>query len=241
MPTFHAARAQRPLLALALLPLFSLSVITRAQAPATQPLFANLTMPLEVSQAKIGSKFQARLIAPWTANGCALRTGALIQGHVSQIERRSKTAPRSALSLVFDTAECNRQRNTPFNAILIALLGPPDAPPGMGKAPSLTDQAALTGSAATAAPTVAPSPTSGFRSVEASAAMNQDVPVGRTLPTQWKIGMVVDVPMNLTVGTVADSASIIWSTTTNAGLEGQTTLILIATPPPPPAPAPPTP
>jgi hypothetical protein len=238
MPTLRAPRVPRPLLALALLPLLSLSAITRAQAPAAQPLFANLTMPLDISNAKIGSKFQARLIAPWSGNGCTLRLGALVQGHVSQIERRSKAAPRSSLSLVFDTAECNRQRNTPFNAILIALLGPPDAPPGMGKAPSLTDQAALTGSAATAAPTVAPSPTSGFRSVEASAAMNQDVPVGRTLPTQWKIGMVVDVPMNLTVGTVANTASIVWSTSTNALLEGQTTLILIAIPPSPPAPQP---
>jgi len=238
----RAPRVPRPLLAFALLPLLSLTVTAQAPAaPPTQPLFANLTLPLDISRAKIGSKVQARVVTPWTGAGCVLRLGALVEGHVSQVERRSKTAPRSAFHLVFDTAECNRQRNTPFNATLIALLGPADAPPGMGKAPSLTDQPALTGSMPTAAPTVAPSPTSGFRSVEASAAINQDVPVGRTLPTQWKIGMVVDCPMNLAVGTGAEGGSIVWSTTTDARLEGQTTLILIAAPPSAPTPATPTP
>jgi hypothetical protein len=175
-------------------------------------------MPLDISRAKIGTHVQARVVTPWTGNGCTLRLGALVEGHVSQVERRSKTAPRSAMHLVIDSAECNHQRGTPFKATLIALLGPSDAPSGMGKAPPLTDT---------------PLPI-GMRSVEAAAAANQYALTGRSVPDQWKIGMVVDVPMNLSVGSGAEGGSIIWSTTSDARLEGQTTLILIATPQPPP-------
>jgi hypothetical protein len=213
------------LIVLALLPLPSLSTIARAQAataPPTQPLFANLTMPLDISRAKIGTHVQARVVTPWTGSGCALRLGALVEGHVSQVERRSKTAPRSAMHLVIDSAECNHQHAIPFKATLIALLGPSDAPAGMGKAPPLTDT---------------PLPI-GMRSVEAAAAANQYALTGRSVPDQWKIGMVVDVPMNLSVGSGAEGGSIVWSTTIDARLEGQTTLILIETPPPPPTPAP---
>jgi hypothetical protein len=210
---------------LALLPLLNLAATTHAQAataPPVQPLFANLTMPLDVSRAKIGTRVQARVVTAWTGNGCDLRLGALVAGHVAQVERRSKTAPRSAMHLVFDSAECNHQHAAPFKATLIALLGPSDAPYGMGKAPPLTDT---------------PLPI-GMRSVERAADANQYALTGRSVPNQWKIGMVVDVPMNLTVGSGAEAGSIVWSTTTDARLEGQTTLILIATPPPAPAPAP---
>ena len=43
--------------------------------------------------------------------------------------------------------------------------------------------------------------------------------------------MVVDCPMNLSVGKGAEGGSIISSDTTDARLEDSTTLILLATPP----------
>jgi hypothetical protein len=176
-------------------------------------------VPLDIAHAKIGTHVQARIVTPWTANGCSLRFGALVEGHVSQVTHRSKTAPRSALRLVFDTAECNHQRGVPLPAILIAVLGPSDATPsGLGKAPPLTDTPLPIGTGA------------GMRSVETASEANQYALTGRSVPDRWKIGMVVDSPMNLAVGASAERGSIIWSNTTDARLESQTTLILVATP-----------
>lgn len=212
----------RPLLLHRLSALFSMLLLATACVAIAQtpqpapPLSATLTMPLDIGRMKVGTQFHAHTTAPWSANGCDLRLGALVQGHVSEVQHKSKTDPRSAFALVIDSAECNHQKPTPFKATLIALLGPSDAPPGMGKAPPLTDT---------------PLPI-GMRSVESAAAANQYAATGRYVPDQWKIGMVVDVPMNLTVGKGVDGGSVIWSTTTDARLEGQTTLILLATPPP---------
>jgi hypothetical protein len=180
-------------------------------------------MPLDISRAKIGTHVQARIISPWTGNGCGLRVGALVEGHVSQVIRRSKTAPTSAIHLVFDSAECNRHRATPLKAILIALLGPTDNPDGMGKSPPLTDL---------------PVPIGGLRSVETASAYNRNFIADHLVPTQWKPGMVFNVPMHLTVGRGAEGGSIVWTTNADARLEGHTTLILIALPPSPPAPTP---
>jgi hypothetical protein len=136
------------------------------------------------------------------------------------VVHRSKTIPRSSLRLVFDRAECNHQRDTPFPATLIALLGPSDAAPnGMGKAPPLTDIPLAIGTGA------------GLRSVESAADANQYALTGRSVPNQWKIGMVVDCPINLAVGSRAEYGTVVWSTTTDARLEARTTFILVATPP----------
>jgi hypothetical protein len=115
MQSAHTDRISYLLIALALLSLPSLSALARAQtqaAPLLSPLFANLTLPLDISHTKIGTHVQARIISPWIGNGCNLRVGDLVEGHVSQVERRSKTDQKSAIHLVFDTAECNRHRGT---------------------------------------------------------------------------------------------------------------------------------
>ena len=217
MPTPRPAHLQRLLLFLALLPLTA-----QAQTPAPpppSPIFATLTFPLDASHSKIGTRIDARVTAPWTGNGCTLNLNSLIEGHVTQVVRRSKNIPRSSLRLVFDTADCNHQRSTPLPATLIALLGPSDAASnGLGKNPPLTDTPNPIGTGA------------GMRSVVRASIANQYALTGRSLPSQWKIGMVVDVPMNLIVASRPENGSLVWSSKGDARLEARTTLILVAAP-----------
>ena len=204
------------------LSLLMLTAAARAQTPAapaasaapTQLLAGVLTMPLDASRAKVGTKFQANATADWSGYGCNLRVGAVIDGHVSQVERHSKASPRSSLVLVLDSAECNRKKGTPFKASIIALLGPPDAPSGMGKGVPLTDV-----------------PNQISRSVEGAAQANPTFTVEHSIPSVWKPGMVVDVPMGLTVGAGPADGSTVWTTGTDARLEGKTTFIISVTQP----------
>jgi hypothetical protein len=101
------------------------AVATATPTVNLPPLLADLTLPLDISRAKVGTRVQATVDNPWSGNGCNLRKGALIEGHVSQVEQRTKTSKRSAFSLVFDKAECDHHKGTPFKATIFALLGPP--------------------------------------------------------------------------------------------------------------------
>lgn len=202
--------------------LFFSTVCVAAQAPPpAPPLAASIGLPIDISQLKVGTQVHARVTSPWSAYGCQLRVGALVQGHVSELQKKSKTDPRSAFGIVIDSAECNHQKAVPFKATLIALLGPDtiSTADGMGKAPPLTD--------------VPASIAGGLRSAEGTASNYSYAVRGRSVPSEWKIGMVVDLPMNLTVGKGVDGGSVIWSTTTGARLDGNTELFLLATPPAP--------
>ncbi len=180
-------------------------------APIT-PLLANLTYPLDASLAKVGRPVHAAVTSPWSSEGCQLAVGAYLYGHVSKVDRRSKTDHKSSLHLVFDHADCNRQKEVPIKLTMIALLGP------FSQGRNVTD-------------TPVGTPIGGVRSVEVPTAVNRLAPPpGRDVPTRWKAGMVIGLPnMNLTVGTGAEGGSIVWAIDTDARLEGQTTLMLIAT------------
>jgi hypothetical protein len=191
--------------------------------PPTQPvssLLANLTSPLDISRVKVGTVVNAHVISAWSGGACNLPLGALIQGHVSEVEKKTKASPRSAFQLVFDQAECDHHHMSPMKITIMALLGPsgPDAPNGES------------GVAQTQALTATPLAISGMRSVE-TASSRQDYAAGNSRPTTWKPGMVVDVPnMNLTPGTAADTASTIWAMNKDARLEAKTTLIMVPVP-----------
>jgi hypothetical protein len=203
-------------------PLFIAIPFVSAQTPSSPPpLLVNITLPLDISHLKIGSQIRTHVAAAWNASGCQLPLGALVQGHVSNVQKKSKADPQSAFTIVIDSAECNHGKLEPFKATLIALLGPDTltSPGGMGKAPPLTD--------------VPASISGGLRSAEGTASNYTYANRTRSLPSEWKVGMVIDTPMNLTVGKGAEGGSVIWSTTTDARLEGQTTLILLADTPAP--------
>ena len=181
-------------------------------------------MPLDASRAKVGTRLQARVAGPWSNGSCELRTGALVEGHVSLVQHRSKTDKRSELHVIFDDAECNRQKPTPLNLILMALVGPAG-----NSGTNVADVPVQGYGGNTAAPNVEPAPTSGLRSVEGATQVNRYLPdATRAMPKEWRPGMVVGLPnMNLIVGTGTDGGSIVWAMNTDARLEGQTTLILL--------------
>jgi hypothetical protein len=209
----------------------SVAPLMFAQTPAplatppssTAPLlFANLTMPFDISRARVGTHIEARATDAWAGYGCNLRVGALVEGHVSLVHPRTKADKASAFALVFDSAECDRHRGTPLKATIIALLGPPgggapNGESGMGQTPPLTDVPNSIGG--------------GFRKTETpSSVYGYSIPSHGILPAQWKVGTVIDVPMHLSVGTGADGGSIIWTTNKDARLEDKTTLILVVAP-----------
>jgi hypothetical protein len=200
-----------------------IALVAFGQTPPPTPLVANLTSPLDVSRAKVGTPVHALVIAAWSSAGCQLAVGALVEGHVSQVDRRSKTDQKSDIHLVFDRAECNKKKGTPLKLTVFALLGP------MGEGRDVTDVPVQSASTSgTAAPDVAPAPTSGFRSVEGATQVNRLAPQGRPVPTKWTSGMVVGLPnMNLTAGTGAEGGSIVWVMNKDARLEAQTTLFLM--------------
>ena len=216
---------------LALLSLLGASTVCPAQTPAPPPLpslSGTLPAPLDASTAKVGTHVSVWLTEPWSGNGCDLRKGAVLEGHVAQVQRRSKTDNTSAIHLVFDRAECSRHKGTPFKATLIALMGPfgvapPNGQSGVNQAPSLTEGTA-----------VGPPVSGGVRSVATASANNMNIVRSRNVPAYWKLGMVLDVPgMLLDVGTGVDGASVIRTLNQDARLEAQTLLIFLATPMPP--------
>ena len=215
--------------------------ITLAQtAVPPRPILANLTFPLDVTNVKVGTRVKARVVQPWSGGSCELRAGVIVEGHVSQLQRRSKTDPRSAIDVVFDSAECTHHSMIPFKATVVALLGPtatsePIGQSGLGQAPPLTGVAPLAlGGGGAAGASVASAPGSGFRSVEAASSVNRLFSQGTTarkLPDHWTSGQVVDVPLTrLAPGLGIAGGSIIWASSHDVRLELATTLILLPTP-----------
>ena len=200
---------------------FPSSALTQAQAPATAPLLVNLTFPLDASRAKLGTIWHARVIGPWSDGTCQLAVGAMVEGHVSQVQQKSKADKKSAMHLVVDSAECNRQKGVPLKLTLYAMIGP------VSSGTDVADVPVQGYGSGTAAPDVSQS-SGGFRSVEGATQVNRYLPTGRSLPSRWRPGMVIDLPkMNLAVGAGVDGGSIVWATNTDARLEGQTTLLLM--------------
>ncbi len=206
--------------------LFGLSTAlgqTPAPAPAPapfHPLIASLSMPLDISiRAKPGTRFQATVLQPWRSATCYLRIGAAIQGHISQVDRHTKTTRRSDMHLVFDTAQCDGHHSTPLKMTLIGLLGPdtpsPGGESGVGKDPDLTDVPNSIGG--------------GLRSVSNAVDAHTYALAGRAVPTDWKPGMVFDVP-STTLAMDKDGASVVERADKDVRLEAKTYLILEVAP-----------
>jgi hypothetical protein len=181
-----------------------------------QPVVANLMSILDSSQAKAGKKFHAYVLKDWTDGQCTLHRGASLDGHISQVDRRTKAQKNGALHLVVDSAECQKHHSTPVHMVLVALLGPDDPTPGgesgVGKNPELSDQ---------------PLAIQGLRSAEAAAYNYTYALTGRSLPTTWSPGMVLYLPAtSLKVGGGAEGGSVVTKENKDVLLPAGTLLIL---------------
>src|SRR5579875_3559240 len=69
---------------------------------STRPLQADLVGPLDVSGLKEGMRVSARVVEDWKGADCRLVRGALVQGRIVQVARRSKTEKGSSFQVLFD-------------------------------------------------------------------------------------------------------------------------------------------
>ena len=73
---------------------------------------------------KEGTHVTARVVEDWKGADCHLARGALVQGRIVQIGRRSKTEKGSSFEVEFDTAACNGMPFVKYDRTLSALSGP---------------------------------------------------------------------------------------------------------------------
>lgn len=94
-------------------------------APAlTGALQTKLQIPLDTRKLKPGSEVVASVEKTWRGPDCLLKAGATVYGHVTEVSRKSK-GQTTSLSVLFDHADCNGSRQTPFGLQLAALNLPP--------------------------------------------------------------------------------------------------------------------
>jgi hypothetical protein len=190
--------------------------------------------PLDVSRLKPGARVLAQVTEDWKTTDCHLRLGALIQGNVVQVVRRSKAEKTSSMQLAFNLADCNNHPATAYPFTLIAVIGPfgdpaPNGESGMSEAPPLADAPGLMiGASSGGSSQIAPS---GMRSIEAASTITDyTMQAGRTrtLPSHILLGQVIDSPhIDLAVAAGLNGATVVSAYKTDARLERRTTMILL--------------
>lgn len=208
-----------------------------------KPLQTHLLGPVDGVHTRVGMRVLARVMEPWSGNGCELRVGALVEGHVSEIERRSETNRRSAVHIVFESADCSRHLASEFPMTIVAMVGPENGPAEEEQwrrdGPPLSNVTArVDGGPASATGTAESKQYFSQQSegvAEAHSIVTKDK---RKLPAALAIGQVLDIPnMRLAVGAGVDGGSIVWAMNKDARLEARTTLMMLPTPHGNPAPA----
>jgi hypothetical protein len=190
----------------------------------THPVQAELIGPLDVTRVKEGTHVLARIVEDWKNEGCPLRAGAIIEGHVVQVIRRSKAEKTSAMQIAFDKADCNNHPSTEYKFTLVALIGPfgdapPTGQPGLIAGPPLADAPGLM---------IGGSGGGGgmMRSASTASAINDYSPMAgptRKRSTQILSGQVIDVPRtDLAVGAGIDGATVVSASKRDVRLEART-------------------
>ncbi|HEY4356357.1 MAG TPA: hypothetical protein VGN16_11460 [Acidobacteriaceae bacterium] len=90
------------------------------EPPLVGALQAKLQVPLDTRKLKPGSEIIASVEKTWRGPDCLLRAGATVYGHITEVNRRAKGQP-TTLNVLFDHADCNGNRQTPFGLQLAAV------------------------------------------------------------------------------------------------------------------------
>ena len=196
------------------------------KAPRPAALRVELTAPLDAGWVKAGTRVRARAVHEWAGPGCHLRANDMIEGHVSEVVRHSKSTAISTMHVVFDRADCDHHGLVKTNLALVALIAPagsdvPIEQAGLGKAPPVLDlPLSIDGGG------FAP-----MRSVETGAAINRYAVTGdatRKDPEKMSLGQVIGMPGTTLQIAAGEGGSIVSAVGKDARLEGRTTLILLA-------------
>jgi hypothetical protein len=190
---------------------------------AQAPLQADLLAVLDVAKLTRGATVLAKARVNWNNPICHLRAGAIVIGHVIDLEQRSKQNKGSSVTIAFDHAECEGSV-TPFSFTLFAIVAYPKIDEGAPMV-STADVYGRGGMIAGHGGVPMPGPT--------SLGLGSDMLARREetkdqTPATIESGQVVGLKkVRLRVGTGLDGASIVSSPKDNVRLEGATQLVLM--------------
>src|ERR1700733_12826479 len=190
---------------------------------AQVPLQADLLAPLDAAKLARNAPVVAKARVDWNNPTCHLRAGAIVMGHIIDLERRSKQNRGSSLTVAFDHAECEGSV-TPFSFTLFAIIGYPQLDEGLPMV-STADVYGRGGMTSGHGGVPMPAPTQlGMASdMLARRGETKDLP-----PATIESGQVVGLKkISLRVGTGPGGASIVSSPKDNVRLEGATQLVLM--------------
>jgi hypothetical protein len=186
-----------------------------------KPLQTELIAPLDLSRLRVGSPVLVRVDVEWSVPGCTLRPGSMVQGHVIEVGKRTKSVRNSEVQLVFDAADCESHHENFFLFTLAALVGSDGTSAGRSGMIEAQPLADAVGNAIGGA--------SGIRSAQTASEINStfSLPM-RTLPNHILPGQVIGVrKTTLTIGSGVDGATTITALGHDVRLEQGTSLVLI--------------
>lgn len=209
-----------------------IGTLARAQSPhegldrvlsAQAPLQADLLAVLDAAKLTRGATVLAKARVNWNNPACHLRAGAIVIGHVIDLEQRSKQNKGSSVTIAFDHAECEGSV-TPFSFTLFAIVAYPkidEGAPMVGTADVYGRGGMIEGSGGVPMP----GPTS--LGLGSDMLARREDPKDLT-PATIESGHVVGLKkVRLRVGTGPDGASIVSSPKDDVRLEGATQLVLM--------------
>jgi hypothetical protein len=187
------------------------------------PLQADLLAPLDAGKLVRGAAVLAKARVDWNNPACHLRAGAIVIGHIVDLERRSKQNRGSSFTVAFDHAECEGSV-TPFSFTLFAIIAYPELDEGVPMV-STADVYGRGGMTSGHGGVPMPAPT--------KLGMGSDMLARRgerkdLTPATIESGQVVGLKkISLRVGSGPGGASIVSSPKDNVRLEGATQLVLM--------------
>lgn len=187
------------------------------------PLQADLLAPLDAGKLARGAPVLAKARVDWNNPTCHLRAGAIVMGHIIDLERRSKQNRGSSFTVAFDHAECEGSV-TPFSFTLFAIIAYPQLDEGVPMV-STADVYGRGGMTSGHGGVPMPAPT--------QLGMGSDMLARRgetkdLTPATIESGQVVGLKkISLRVGTGPGGASIVSSPKDDVRLEGATQLVLM--------------
>ena len=194
-----------------------------------QPLQAELSEALDISHLTAGAVVTARVTENWKRADCPLKSGSVIQGHVTELTRRSKTEKTSSFKLLFDHAPCKGSESMLYSFTLIAVVGPP--PEAFGANDGSLESSPLAASITTGGHSSlsgGAGSTRGLMTVGIFDSNTRSSAQASQLPARVLPGQVVGLPkIELQVGVGAGDASTISMTKGNVRLGPKTTLVLV--------------
>jgi len=186
-------------------------------------LQADLLAVLDAAKLTRGATVLAKARVNWNNPTCHLRAGAIVIGHVIDLEQRSKQNKGSSVTIAFDHAECEGSV-TPFSLTLFAIVAYPKIDEGAPMV-STADVYGRGGMIAGHGGVPMPGPT--------SLGLGSDMLARREelkdqTPATIESGQVVGLKkVRLRVGTGPNGASIVSSPKDDVRLEGATQLVLM--------------